>query len=238
MIVIAPAHLRDVSFVTANLRDEDRQEIFCQWIDEDTETFSRAVVDCTPHHRYVALENGNPTAVFGVTYQHPGLWGAWAYGTKRLRRAVPAITRYLCNVLAPKLLNAGANRVEVRTLVDHDIAHRWLERLGAVREGLLPEYGKNGETFVLYVWRRGDLHLPLNAYSKRNESPMCLSTPKAPAPPPPPPATAEEDPEIRSRQEAERRRLRKAKGRASTILTSGLGVSSSDPSSRKTLLGD
>ncbi len=238
MIVIAPAHLRDVSFVTANMREQDRRELFCQWSDKNTETFARTVVDCTPHHRYAAFENGNPVAVFGVTYQHPGLWGGWAYGTRHMRRAVPTVTRYVCNVLGPKLFASGANRVEVRTLVDHDIAHRWLECLGAVRECVMPEYGKNGETFVLYAWRRSDLRIPLNAYSRRKERSMCLSTPKAPAPPPPPPATAEEDPEIRVRQEAERRRLRKAQGRASTNLTSGLGVSSSDLSTRKTLLGD
>ena len=70
MIVIAPAHLRDVSFVTANVREEDRHELFCQWGDEDTEAFSQAVVRYTPQHRYAALEDNTPLAVFGVTYQH------------------------------------------------------------------------------------------------------------------------------------------------------------------------
>lgn len=61
--------------------------------------------------------------------------------------------------------------------------------------------------------------------------------PSMPAPvAPPPPPTPMEDPAVAKRladaQEAER----KARGRASTILTSGLDDSSTQPSARRTLL--
>jgi hypothetical protein len=35
MIAIAPARLREVSFVAAHMREADRREIWCQWPDRD-----------------------------------------------------------------------------------------------------------------------------------------------------------------------------------------------------------
>ncbi|MGB8274062.1 MAG: hypothetical protein WCF16_02200, partial [Alphaproteobacteria bacterium] len=49
-----------------------------------------------------------------------------------------------------------AHRAECRSIADHHEAHRWLERLGAVREAYLPDCGKNREPFVLFAWRLSD----------------------------------------------------------------------------------
>lgn len=157
MIAIARARLREVSFVAAHMREADRREIWCQWPDRDAAALAWAMTRSSPDHCWAAFEAGSPVAAFGLTEQHPGLWQAWAFGTKRLRRAVPAISRHALGVIRPDLIARGANRVEARSIAGHDLAHRWLESLGARRQCLLEAYGRNGEDFVLYAWvRRGD----------------------------------------------------------------------------------
>lgn len=71
-----------------------------------------------------------------------------------MHRCVPAITRHFYAVLGPAVANAGAWRVEARALASNELALRWLRRLSATERCVLPNYGKNGEDFVLFDWTR------------------------------------------------------------------------------------
>ncbi len=66
-----------------------------------------------------------------------------------------------------------------------------------------------------------------------------LISPKRPkAPPPPPPPPEKDDSEVQAAAAAERERQRKARGRASTILTGGEGLTTNASTARKQLLGE
>ena len=43
----------------------------------------------------------------------------------------------------------------------HVVAQRWLEALGAHRESTAYGFGRNGEDFHTYVWRKEDVLLQL-----------------------------------------------------------------------------
>lgn len=163
MISIERACSRDVTYVAAHMRDADRREIYCQRADENAHAMAVTMVYTSPVHCYVAFEDGSPVAAFGAGELHPNMWTAWAFGTRRIRRAIPAVSRHIRDHMIPAILKAGAHRCEVRSIVDHDIAHRWLEGLGAVREAGLPGYGRNGEDFILFAWRRGQFTGPVAA---------------------------------------------------------------------------
>jgi hypothetical protein len=64
------------------------------------------------------------------------------------------------------------------------------------------------------------------------------SAPSAPVPPPPPLPPTPEDPEVQARKEEVRMSLLRRRGRASTILTSGLGDTSAPNVRRATLGGE
>jgi hypothetical protein len=160
---IIPATLRDLSYIAANLRPEDRAEIDCQ-----LDHWSPALLALTALQgfAYVAELDGNPEAGFGAAEQRSGLWIAWSWGTRRMRRCVPGITRFFHDVLGPQVAARGAWRVEARALAENELALRWLGRLGATQRCLLPGYGRNGEDFFLYDWTRtsqpGESHVPLS----------------------------------------------------------------------------
>ncbi|RWM83207.1 MAG: hypothetical protein EOR84_33950 [Mesorhizobium sp.] len=156
---IIPATLRDLSYIAANLRPEDRTEIDCQF-----DEWSPALLALTALQgfAYVAELNGNPEAGFGAAEQRGGLWIAWSWGTRRMRRCVPGITAFFRAVLGPEVAARGAFRVEARALATNELALRWLGRLGATQRCRLPGYGRNGEDFLLYDWTRESWnHVPL-----------------------------------------------------------------------------
>lgn len=148
---IVGATLRDLTYIVANLRPEDRQEIECQVEYWDITTIALAAMQ---GFAYVVELDGNPEAAFGACEQRSGLWIAWSWGSKRMPRCVPAITRFFHAVLGNQVSKAGAWRVEARPLAGNELAVRWLKRLGATERCALPSYGKNGEDFLLFDWTR------------------------------------------------------------------------------------
>jgi len=148
---IIGGNLRDLSYIAANLRPEDQAEIDCQF---DEWTPAQLALSAMQGLAYVVELNGNPEAAFGAAEQRSGLWIAWSWGTKRMKRCVPRITQFFYEVLGPDVAARGAWRVEARAMAGNDLAVRWLNRLGATERCHLPDYGKNGEDFLLYDWTR------------------------------------------------------------------------------------
>ncbi len=146
-----------LSFVAANMRDMDWKEIRCQLPEERRGMAAEIVFYAGGPHRYAGVLNGCPVAVWGMFELRPGLWTAWAYGTDRLGRVAPLISKHIFETVVPDILARGARRVEVRSLKGHSHVDGWLSRMGGVLECEMPDYGANGETFNLWAWRKSDL---------------------------------------------------------------------------------
>lgn len=157
---IRPGTLRDICFVAANLREQDRREVFATAALGSATEAGVISYSTSPDWCWTAWLDGQPAGAFGVSlgnpvYQ-PHIRHAWAYGTGRFKRAAPAITRFCVENWPKRLIAEGVTRVEIRSIADHDIAHRWLSGLRAHRECEMPGYGVNGETFTLWSWRAED----------------------------------------------------------------------------------
>jgi hypothetical protein len=151
---IVGATLRDLSYVASRLRPDDKAEVDAQFDD-----WSPALIAALSlrDHAYVVLVDENPEAAFGAgRTQHRALWTAWSFMSRRGWRAVPRITEFVRAVMIPDIYASGGQRVEARALADNHSARRWLKRMGATEQGLLRNYGRNGEDFVLFEWCRCD----------------------------------------------------------------------------------
>jgi hypothetical protein len=148
---IVPATLRDLSYIGANLRQEDRLEIDAQlpgW------TPSTLAAGHMVGMAFVVEWKGNPEAAFGYAEQRQGLWIAWSWGTRRMWRCVPAILDFYLHHAGPAVIDAGAWRVEARMLSGNVMAERFLVAMGATRRCELPGFGVHGEEFILWDWTR------------------------------------------------------------------------------------
>ena len=155
-IEIREPTLLDITFIGANLRPEDYRETMCQLPAGTRGSTAMAAIyyDLPPGWSWIAYDNGQPVAVFGFQPMTVSVWSAWALGTRRMTRAIPAITRW-CWGQEQRLIDAGVRRLEARTIEGHHQAHRWLERLGCTRVCELPDHGRDGELFYLYAWHLG-----------------------------------------------------------------------------------
>lgn len=156
MIELIPSTPRDITIVAANMRQWDRTELEASAAGTMTERALFCHYTSFPW-ACVALLNDEPVAAFGAagTPLQPQVKVAWAFGTGRFRRVVPAISREV-ESWKPHLIAEGVHRIEARALVGHDLAGRWMAGLGAKQEGVMRHYGRNGEDFELWAWTAGD----------------------------------------------------------------------------------
>ncbi len=150
-VTIKPAVFRDASYVTANLRPADHHEAFCQLADGVT-TVELAWWLLHAGAAFVAYDNEQPVALFGTAPMTPFCYSLFAVGTPAMRRAVPAISRFLMREHVEQRIAAGALTMEARSLATHTEAHRWMLSLGAEQQGEPFPYGKAGELFVMFRW--------------------------------------------------------------------------------------
>ena len=152
---IGPSNERDVGFIGANMREWDRREILCQC----PEGFSGSQAALACHFasfedmRWIVYLGDEPEAAFGLVPITAVVAAAWAFGTKRLVRCIPAITRHALT-LPEALIKKGYRRVEVRSLLGHDLADLWLSAIGGTVRATLEDHGRDGETFILWQWTR------------------------------------------------------------------------------------
>jgi hypothetical protein len=151
MIEIEPATLATASWVTANLRAEDRAEVFCQ-LPDNTPTAAIAEFSIRSGEAFVALDRGNPVALFGSTPMTAACFSVWALGTKRFARAVPEMTVAFMSYIVPRRIDQGFRCAEARAMQANTKAVLWLDALGGEVLGEPFPYGKDDELFLLFRW--------------------------------------------------------------------------------------
>lgn len=150
MIEIKPATLRDASYVMANMRAQDQAEVMCQ-VPAATKTHELAYHLLMGSEAFAASYNGQPAVFFGTSPINVACLSIWAVGTKRMQRAVPAVTKFLRGHVDTKVAQ-GYRTIEARSLETHYSAHRWIEGAGGVRSGEPFVFGRDGEKFLLFRW--------------------------------------------------------------------------------------
>lgn len=155
-VVMREANLRDASFVLANLRPLDYQELSCQ-TRPGTPLSDIAAYLVMGNDAFVAHVDGTPAAVFGTSDMGGAARSIWALGTKRMWRAVPAITDFVVEDIVPALLGDGYHMLEARSLSTHHLAHNWMLGAGAEQVGPPFPYGRNREMFLLFRWTAASL---------------------------------------------------------------------------------
>jgi hypothetical protein len=140
--------------ITTRLRPLDQREVQAiQW-DDSPENIAKHAYEMGQPSWVVCAKNPlEPAYAFGLTADRPGVWSVWGFGTNRFPEVALSVTRWCYRAIVPALPKIG-HRVECYCLAEKTDAHRWLERLGGVEEGTLRGYGRNGEDFKIFAWRR------------------------------------------------------------------------------------
>lgn len=214
----------DLLQVARQMRESDRQEIFATRFDDDPVALVADLIASDPLGAIMLAADGKAVAAIGASEMWPGNWAVWMFTTPRWPEVARAATRFASTVLGPTLRRLGGRRAECRSALAHKLAHRWLIHLGAETEAVYPAFGRDGETFVGFVF-----------YGEKDMCGLPKSKPRPVAVKQPDPVAA--DNAAAEAADQELRRLRALNGRRSTILTPEPGKLGSAPIGHGGLLG-
>lgn len=152
--MIKPLTWGDVCYVAARMKP-DQARSACALADTDDPL---QAVQGLANARYVGgcIWKGEPIAVAGAVFNHPGVASTFMFATVRWPEVVLEVTRFIRRTLIPALEAAGIHRLQSLSFAGDTRTNEWKERIfGGSQEAVLTGYGRNREDFVLYVRHLG-----------------------------------------------------------------------------------
>lgn len=141
------------------MRAADREEIFALHYDyeEDADLIytSAILASAEKSVAWIAYNGTEPVAALGMNLLWPGVASVWMFATDGWLSVCFGLTKFAKRTIIPLLQDAEIHRAHCWSQDSHHVSHRWLERLGATHETMVPGYGKNGEAFCLFAWVKG-----------------------------------------------------------------------------------
>lgn len=165
-MTIVPACLRDASYIMANMRPLDEQEVLCQ-VPEGHKRHELAWALLQGSDAFVALHKGVPVMVYGTAAMNVACLSVWAIGTAKTFKVLPAVTRHMIHEHLPDRIAQGFIVMEARSHVDHLQAHAWMRSTGAVANGQPFVYGRDRQKFLLFRWEPDALAAAGNRYKRK-----------------------------------------------------------------------
>ena len=152
--VLDPANPDDVYRVALAMRERDVEE-FTAVPEVDTRA-ALAIEMCARFgkhpHCYVMRHEGQAVAVVGALPIRPRSRSMLFYATPDFPKVGLWATKLFIREWLPAQKAAGVHRIECASLAGYEDMHRWLAVLGFNREMEMPNFGKRGETFVMFAW--------------------------------------------------------------------------------------
>ena len=158
---LGPVEYEPLLYITQNMREKDRHEILATLYDmtheEATELITQMTLDAATKMGigWIGYRGDEPIAVLGMSMMHPNVSQVWMYATDRWPLVALSLTKFAKKTIIRLLKDSGTHRAQCFSIEGHDVAHDWLNMLGATEECVAPNYGRNGEAFHLFAWSEG-----------------------------------------------------------------------------------
>lgn len=160
MIVIEPATIFDIAYVSENMRDEDFREFSAVLpVDTRQDMTGQLVSRYKDREDVLVARLGEiPVAIGGVVEGRPNVVTLFMFATDQFKDVALSVTRFIKKELFPRLRSVGVHRIECISIEGHTEAHSWIELLGLDQETReIRGYGKRGESFIQFSWVSDDL---------------------------------------------------------------------------------
>lgn len=100
---------------------------------------------------YTCFIGSQVLVIAGMFIQWRGLAEVWSITTPLVTAYPLAFHRAISHGLKVMAQSMGIRRIQVAIHADHQVSHRWIQRLGFKWEGAMPGYGPDGATYVRFA---------------------------------------------------------------------------------------
>jgi hypothetical protein len=153
---VTPSQAYDVRWVIEHMREADRDEVYPLRLDDDPESIINEILGC-PYFAWLFYQGRVAAGVLGAFPCSNDIWDVFMIATHHFGQVAYPMTEFIRHDMIPLLAATGVRRAQCMSLATHEQAHRWLAFLGAEPAETLSDYGRNGESYIRYVWRGDDV---------------------------------------------------------------------------------
>ena len=147
-VKIEPAYYADVVYIARNMRAADKEEIYPHLFrptPEDLAAMSHGQRFC-----YAAFKDNIPVAAWGANERLPKVWQCWMFATDQWPDVALSVTKSIRREFSTEIAKTGAVRLDCWSADGHNVAHRWLETIGFIREATCEDYSADRQTYHCY----------------------------------------------------------------------------------------
>jgi hypothetical protein len=141
----------DLRYICRNMREQSRREVFARRENEDPDALADELMAQASYFAFSGHLD-RPIYAGGSVAVGDGLWRTWGFGTDEFPLIGIDVAKFIRRKAIPAVKRMGGTRIESTCIAGISEVDKWLTIMGGRKEAPLPDYGKNGDDFNLWVW--------------------------------------------------------------------------------------
>ena len=143
--------LADCAYVCTNMRDEDFRETSSLTSAKTKDEMAKVILGQGGESYTISNKNKEPVLIGGAYYDNPKVATIWLIATKNISLRDWWVTTTFITELMEVMFESGvAHRIQAQSIGWRLHAHKWLQRIGLIKEGHLKGFSEDGYDVLIF----------------------------------------------------------------------------------------
>lgn len=141
----------DCLYVCLNMREDDYRETSDLTFAKTKEAMARVILNQNGESYTICNRKGNPVLIGGTYYDNPNVGIIWLFATDEIsKRDWWVTTTFITQLIEVMFKDGSAHRIQALSIGWREVAHKWLQKIGLVKEGHLKGFAENGYDVLIF----------------------------------------------------------------------------------------
>ena len=143
--------LLDCAYVCTNMREEDYRETSSLTFDKTKDAMAKTIINQFGESYTILNSKKEPVLIGGAYYDNPNVATIWLLATDKISKRDWWVTTTFIKGLIKLMFDSGnVHRVQALSIGWRHEAHKWLQKIGLVKEGHLKGFSGDGYDILIF----------------------------------------------------------------------------------------
>jgi hypothetical protein len=143
--------LADCVYVCTNMREEDYRETSSLTSDKTRDDMAKTIANQGGESYTIYNKQNEPVIIGGAYYDNPRVATIWLFTTDKVSmRDWWVCTKFIIELMEVMFESGVAHRIQAQSIGWRLHAHKWLQRIGLMKEGHLKYFSEDGYGVLIF----------------------------------------------------------------------------------------